>query len=190
MNRRELLASTGIILSATTAGCLSFLNGQSTMFPDGETLEASPGDLLIDPDKLPEEDRNPWVETDRESSDSRARQVLQVKNAPDVQSFAGSWRYLVIRVEIFDTIKEAKSEYEETEFVFENSAGFLESSGSELGDEGLFYAPDADDTHLIFRENNIFVDIVELEGNKNVKKIVKKASKFCASRFSESVTTE
>lgn len=190
MNRRELIAATGAILPATTAGCLGFLNGHSTMFPDEQTLAVSPADLLIAPSELPEEERNPWVETDHEATDSRARQVLEVKNKPDVQTFHGSWRYLVVRVDAFDTIEEAKEEYEETERVFESSAGLLESSDSDLGDEGLFYAPDADDTHLIFRENNIFVDIVEMEGNKNVKEIVKKAGKLCASRFSESVTTE
>lgn len=189
VNRRRLIAAMGTSITTVTAGCAGFLNENSSMFSDGKILQVSPGSLLLEPNELTEEERNPWVESEHETSSNQARQILWVKNEEDVQPVEKFWRYLVVRVDVFEDIDSAKEEYTETKRIFENSSGLLGPGDSDLGDEGVFFAPDADDTHLIFRENNIFVDIVEMEGGNGAEKVVREAGRLCASKFSDSVST-
>jgi len=161
------------------------------MADNEDHLDIDPSAAILTPDDLPQEERNPWVSSNKESGTKNyqgtrdyAERLLEVKNSEDVQFVAGSWRYLRVELQVFEELEDAKEEYNDEDEALTEFGDFSTSSPG-FGDISISATPNtgADDVHLVFRENNLVARIVESGGNKGQEEVLDAAAEVQAARI-------
>lgn len=159
-NRRAFLTA----ISATVVSLAGCSGEKKDVVEDGTTIDPNPMELLPESSQLEED----WDFDEPSASSNRAENTYTLPSDSDL-GLSKFDAYIGVSISAYETVEEAEAEYDEDHDVAKRN---LDTSSVGYADDAYF-GDGADDTHLHFRENNLYVDLTEMEGNSDAKSHLK-----------------
>lgn len=160
LNRRAFLTA----ISTTIVGLAGCSGEKKNVIEDGTTIDLDPAELLPESSQLEDD----WDFDEPSASSNRAENTYTLPSDSDL-GLSKFDAYVSVSIVAYETVEEAEAEYDEDRDVAKRN---LDTSSAGYADEAYF-GNGADDTHLHFRENNLYVDLTEMEGNSDAKSHLK-----------------